>query len=94
MAGHARPALQGLVGGHVHRWLGGVIKPSDGAMFRRGVLNGRRWRDVSLVLIPPFIACRKLVMHPFFSLKRGFDHGKIAMVWGDEEQLRLVKGTN
>ena len=74
--------MQGLIGGHVQRLLGVVIKPSDGEAFCWGVLHGSRWRDVSLVLIPPFIACRKLAMRPFFGLKRGFDHGKSVMVWG------------
>jgi hypothetical protein len=74
--------MQGLMGGQVHRQLGVVVELSNWVAFHRGVLHGRRWRDVLAVLIPPFIACRKLAMLPFFGLKRGFDHGKIVMVRG------------
>jgi hypothetical protein len=80
MVRHARPALQGLIVGHVNRWLGVVIRLPDGDAFHRGVLHGRRWRDILLVLLPLIIACKKLAMLPFFGLKRGFDHGKIVMV--------------
>jgi hypothetical protein len=70
------------MGGQVHRRLRVVIKLSNWAAFCRGVFHGRRWRDVLVVLIPPFIACRKLAMRPFFGLIRGFGHGKIVMVRG------------
>jgi hypothetical protein len=70
------------MGGQVHRRLGVLVELSDWVAFCRGVLHGKRWRDVLVVLIPSLIACRKLGMRPFFGLKRGFDMAKSSWYGG------------